>query len=75
MRGKTGRVNPKRSREAYVGRNPSNLTAKLTLGLRLQVFETSWGWIASFNFRVQIAKSLKLHGLKVNFPHKLIYML
>jgi hypothetical protein len=48
MRGKTGRVNPKRSREAHVGRNPSNLTAKLTLGLRLQIFETSWGWIASF---------------------------
>jgi hypothetical protein len=27
-----------KSREAHVGRNSSNLTAKLTLGLRLQVF-------------------------------------
>jgi hypothetical protein len=40
-RGKTGRFNPKRSREAHVGRNPPNLMAKLTLGLTLQVFETS----------------------------------
>jgi hypothetical protein len=47
-RGKTGRPNPKQSREVHVGRNPSNLTAKLTLGLTLQVFETSWGWIANF---------------------------
>jgi hypothetical protein len=35
MRGKTGRLNLKQSREAYVGRNPSNLTAKLVLGLTL----------------------------------------
>jgi hypothetical protein len=48
MRGKTGKFNPKESREAHMGRKSSNLTAKLTLGLRLQVFETSWGWIASF---------------------------
>jgi hypothetical protein len=48
MRGKTGIFNPKESREAHVGRKLSNLMAKLTLGLRLQVFETSWGWIANF---------------------------
>jgi hypothetical protein len=47
-RGKTGRFNPKRSREVHVRWNPSNLTAKLMLGLTLQVFETSWGWIANF---------------------------
>jgi hypothetical protein len=34
-------LNLKQSREAHVGRNPSNLTTKLTLGLTLQVFETS----------------------------------
>jgi hypothetical protein len=43
-----GNFNPKWSRGRHVGRKPSKLTAKLTLGLRLQVFETSWGWIASF---------------------------
>jgi hypothetical protein len=48
MRGKIGKSNPKESRETHVGRKPSKLTAKLTLGLRLQVFETSWGWIANF---------------------------
>jgi hypothetical protein len=37
-----GRLNPKESREAHVGQNPSNLTAKLNLGLTLQVFEISW---------------------------------
>jgi hypothetical protein len=41
VEGKTGRPNPKQSREVHVGRNPSNLTAKLTLGLTLQVFKTS----------------------------------
>jgi hypothetical protein len=43
-----GRFNPKQSREAHMGRNPSKLMAKLTLGLTLQVFETLWGWIANF---------------------------
>jgi hypothetical protein len=43
VEGKTGRPNLKQSREVHVGRNPSNLTAKLTLGLTLQVFETSRG--------------------------------
>jgi hypothetical protein len=46
--GKTGRLNPKESREVHVGWNPSNLTANLNLGLTLQVFETSGGWIANF---------------------------
>jgi hypothetical protein len=41
--GKTGRLNPKKSREVHVGRIPSNLTAKFNLGLTLQVFETSRG--------------------------------
>jgi hypothetical protein len=48
MRGKTGRVNPKRSREAHVGRNPFNLTAKLTLGLRLQVLKLRGGGLQVF---------------------------
>jgi hypothetical protein len=43
-----GRPNPKQSCEVHVGQNPSSLTAKLTLGLTLQVFGTSWGWIANF---------------------------
>jgi hypothetical protein len=48
--GKTGRLNPKESHEAHVGRNPSNLMAKLNLGLTLQVFKTSKRWIANFKF-------------------------
>jgi hypothetical protein len=33
---------------AHVGRIPSNLTDSIHLGLTLQIFETSEGWIANF---------------------------
>jgi hypothetical protein len=46
--GKTRKLNPKESCEVHVGQNPSNLTAKLNLGLTLQVLKTSGGWIVNF---------------------------
>jgi hypothetical protein len=64
MRGKTGKFNPKQSREVHVGRNPSNLTANT----RTFVMCDAMGVDCKFlNFRVNIAKLLKLHGLKVIF--------
>jgi hypothetical protein len=46
--GKSGKKYPNMSREAHMGRIISKLTAKLNLGLTLQVFKTSGGWIANF---------------------------
>ena len=65
---KIGSLGISRSREAHMGRNPSNLMAKLNLELTLQVFETTWVDCKFLNFGVKIEKLLKLHGLKVKFP-------
>jgi hypothetical protein len=46
-----------------VGRIPSNLTAKLNLGLTLQVFDHEMD-CKFLNFGVNIEKVLKLHRLK-----------
>jgi hypothetical protein len=48
MRGKIGKSNPKESRDRHVGRKPSKLTAKLTLGLRLQVLKLRGGGLQIF---------------------------
>jgi hypothetical protein len=74
--GKTERLNPKESREAHVGQNLSNLMAKLNLRLTLQVFETFKGVYCKFlNFWIKIEKVRKLHGLKVNFPLYIVFIL
>ena len=41
IEGKTGSINPNKSRDRHVRRFPSNLMVKVNGGLTLQVFETS----------------------------------
>jgi hypothetical protein len=62
-----GNFNPKWSRGRHVGRKPSKLMAKLTLGLRLQVFETSWGELQVFKLWGSHCKITETSWVKSEF--------